>query len=91
MLHVNAGGLPFRLLLQIVRVDMAVETIGPFCVHGRRMRLAMACLTLRNAGMRYPMAEGTGKGLMFGGRPGHQLADLFVARDTETPRCRHGN
>ena len=75
------------LFLQVMRINMTVNTVRHLLMHDRRMRLTMAGLTLRHAGMRSPMTEGTGECLMLGGCLGHQFTDPIMTRHAESPRC----
>ncbi len=76
------------LLLQVMRIDMTVNTVRHLLMHDCRMRLTMTGLALRHAGMRTPMAEGAGECLMLGGCLRHQFTNPIMTRHTEGPRCR---
>jgi len=78
------------LFLQVMRIDMTVDTIRHLLVHDCRMRLTVTGLALRHIGMRSPMTEGAGECLMLGGCLRHQLTDLIMARHTERPRSCQG-
>ena len=71
-----------------MRIDMTVNAVRHLLMHGWRMRLSVASLTLRHAGMRPPVTEGTSECLMLGGCLRHQFTDPIMTRHTESPRCR---
>ena len=76
------------LLLQVMRINMTVNTDRHLLMHDWRMWLTVAGLALRHVGMRTPMTEGAGECLMLGGCLRHQFTDLVMTRHTEGPRCR---
>ena len=66
---------------------MTVNTVGHFLVHKLRMWLSMTGLTLRNIWMLAPVAEGTGKCLVFGLCFRHQFPNFPVTWHAECSWC----
>jgi hypothetical protein len=73
-----------------MRIHVTVKAIGHFLVHNRRMGFTVAGLALRHIGMLAPVAESTGKCLVFGHGFFHLLTDFPMTGDAESPRSRHG-
>ncbi|MBW2163923.1 MAG: hypothetical protein JRF43_05660 [Deltaproteobacteria bacterium] len=66
---------------------MAIQAIRMRLVLCRRVRFAMACLTLRDNRMDSPVTKCTGEGLMFSSSLIHEITKFFVTWRAVRPRC----
>ena len=78
------------LLDQIMRVHMAVKTVGHLLVHDLRMGFSVAGLTFWHIGMLAPVAESAGKRLMLGLGFSQLFKRFLMACGTEVSWCGQG-